>query len=115
MGRFNHENTVKTDFDDRLLAHLQRVISVKLRRGEPFLLSWREDPSTGVGRTSVWINPHSALSFKYFGSRQPSINPRWLEALAYAANQQTGLYAVPEPPAPENGHVDRELILAGVG
>lgn len=116
MGRFNYENTVKTEFDDRLLAHLQQVICNKLRRGEPFLLTWREDPSTGEGRTSVWVHPHAALSFKYRGSRRPSINRQWLEVLAYSANQPTGLYPVPEPPdGPEKGQRERESVSAGIG
>jgi hypothetical protein len=37
------------------------------------------------------------LVFKYFGSRQPSINRAWIEALAFTANAPSGLYLVPEP------------------
>lgn len=116
VGRFNYENTVKAEFDDRLLAHLQQVICNKLRRGEPFLLTWREDLSTGEGRTSVWVHPHAALSFTYFGSRRPSINRQWLEALAYSANQPRGC-----TPSPSRGTstkkdtVDGSQPLSGSG
>lgn len=99
MGRFTYENSVKVDFEDRLLFHLQTVIGTKLRRGEPFFLSWRDSPELGDGRTTVWLHSGCAMSFKYYGSRQPQLNRLWLEALAHTANQLSGLYAVPEPSA----------------
>ena len=97
MGRLTYDNAIKVDFEDRALTHLQIVIVNKLRRGEPFPFSWREDASVGGGRTTVWIQPGSSLVFKYFGSRQPSINRAWIEALAFTANAPGGLYLVPEP------------------
>ena len=97
MGKFIYEGGVKTEIEDRALTHLQLVITAKLRRGEPFPFSWREDSSVGGGRTTVWIQPGSSLVFKYFGSRQPSINRAWIEALAFTANAPSGLYLVPEP------------------
>ncbi|MEV4668408.1 ATP-dependent DNA ligase [Microbacterium sp. LWO12-1.2] len=97
MGKFIYEGGVKTEIEDRALTHLQLVITAKLRRGEPFPFSWREDSSVGGGRTTVWIHPGSSLVFKYFGSRQPSINRAWIEALAFTSNAPSGLYLVPEP------------------
>lgn len=99
MGRFVYDSTTKIDFDDRLLAHLQAVILAKVRRGEAFSFTWKEDVSTGGGRTSVYINGHSSLQFKYYGSRQPQISPAWLHALTFNANSPRGLYVVPEPDA----------------
>ncbi|MFK4805192.1 ATP-dependent DNA ligase [Microbacterium sp. LWS13-1.2] len=98
MGKFIYEGTVKADFDDRVLAHLMVVISAKLRRGESFSFSWKDDPSIGNGRMTVWIHPHAALVYKFYGSRQPPINRAWVEALIYTANSTTGLHIVPEPP-----------------
>lgn len=98
MGKFVYEGTVKSEIEDRALTHLQLVMTAKLRRGEPFPFSWREDASTGGGRTSVWVQPGSSLIFKYYGSRQPEINRAWIDALAYTANTPGGLYLVPEPP-----------------
>lgn len=98
MGKFIYENSVKVDFDDRLLLHLQTVIGTKLRRSEPFHFSWKEDVSTGSGRTTVWVHPQSNLVYRFYGSRTAEINRAWLEALMYTANAPTGLYAVPEPP-----------------
>jgi hypothetical protein len=97
MGRFIYEGGVKTEIEDRSLSHLQLVITAKLRRGEPFSFTWREDPSVGGGRTTVWIHAGSSLVFKYHGSRQPSISRDWIDALAFTANSPSGLYLAPEP------------------
>ena len=97
MGKFIYENTVKVDFDDRLLAHLQVVIVSKLRRSEPFVFTWKDDASVGHGRTTVWLHANAVLIFKYYGSRTPRMNAAWVEALAYTANSSHGLYVVPEP------------------
>lgn len=97
MGTLIYEGNVKTEFEDRALTHLQIVMSTKLRRGEPFSFTWKEDLSVGGGRVSVWIHPGSSLVFKFHGSRQPSVNHAWLEALAITASSPSGLYLVPEP------------------
>ena len=57
MGKFIYDAIVKVDFEDRLLAHLQLVIGAKMRRGESFHFTWKDDPSIGDGRTTVWIHP----------------------------------------------------------
>lgn len=97
MGKFTYANGVRVDFEDRALAHLQVVIANKLRRGESFVFTWRDDVSLGDGRSSVWLNPTIALAFKYYGSRPPALNRAWIDALAITANSPTGLYVVPEP------------------
>lgn len=97
MGRFIYEGSVKTEIEDRALTHLQLVMTAKLRRGEPFNFTWREDASVGGGRTTVWVHARCSLVFKYSGSRQPSINREWIDALAFTANSPSGLYLVPEP------------------
>lgn len=102
MGKFVYEGTVKVDFEDRTLAHLQIVIGTKLRRGEAFHFSWRDDPSIGDGRTTVWLHPRCSLVYKFYGSRRPSLNRAWIDALAQTANSATGLYVVPEPAEYEN-------------
>jgi len=97
MGKFIYESGPKVEIEDRALTHVQLVITAKLRRGEPFPFSWKEDASIGGGRTTVWVHAGSDLVFKYFGSRQPSINRSWIEALAFTANSPSGLYITPEP------------------
>ena len=114
MGKLTYENSVKVDFEDRALAHLQVVITTKLRRKESFHFTWKDDANAGNGRTSVWIHPEASLVFKYYGSRLPRLNPAWLEALAHAANSPAGLSLVPEPPAPSESPHTRELADVGV-
>lgn len=111
MGRFTYEGSVKVDFDDRALAHLQLVIGSKLRRGDSFFFSWRDDVSIGGGRTTVWVHPRSTLVYKFYGGRQPRLNPAWVEALAVTANSSTGLYLVPEPTAPRAEPVTDESFV----
>lgn len=97
MGKFIYEEQARIDVDDRLLAHLQIVIGNKLRRGEPFYFSWKEDQSFGGGRSAVWVHPGATLVFKFGGSKAPVINRTWLEELMYTASSPAGLRIVPEP------------------
>lgn len=96
MGKLIYDGIANVEFDDRTLTHLQLVISTKLRRGEPFLFTWRDD--AGGGRTTAWLHPRSSLVFKYYGSRMPSVNMAWIDALVFASNSPVGLTVVPEPP-----------------
>lgn len=97
MGKFIYDSTIRVDFEDRLLAHLQTVIGAKLRRGESFHFTWKDEPSAGNGRTVVWVHPGVSLVYKFYGSRHTSLNRVWVEALMFTANTPTGLYAVSEP------------------
>ena len=110
MGKFIYDHSVKIDFEDRTLAHLQLVISAKLRRGEAFPFTWREDLSVGGGRITVWMHPAVSLVYKFAGSRQPSLNRAWIDALAATANAPSGLYVVPEPPEMEADPVLEEAV-----
>lgn len=98
MGKFMYDGLVTVDFEDRLLLHLQAVIGAKLRRSESFHFTWKDDPSIGDGRTTVWLYNGVSLVYKYYGSRRPKLNPAWIDALTFTANTPTGLYIVPEPP-----------------
>lgn len=99
MGRLIFSNTIKASYDDRTLAHLQVAILAKLRIAEPFAFSWKEDPSTGGGRTTVWVHPGVNLVFKFDSAERPALNPAWVHALTVTANAPSGLYLVPEPAA----------------
>jgi hypothetical protein len=98
VGRLVYDSTVRAEFEDRELAHLQLVISAKLRRGESFQFSWKDHPSTGDGRTTIWVHPYASIVYKFYGGRPPSINRTWLEHLTLSANSSGGLHLVPEPP-----------------
>lgn len=82
---------VEIGFDDRVLAHLQVVIGAKLRRGESFYFSWRDDPNVGDGRSTIWLSDSIPLYFKYSGGKMPSLNREWLENLVASSNSGQGL------------------------
>jgi hypothetical protein len=97
VGKFIYDGNIKVDFDDRVLTHLMVVIGAKLRRGESFFFSWKDDPSIGDGRTTIWLHSHASMVYKFYGSRRPPLNPAWIDALSHTANSSAGLYLVPEP------------------
>jgi hypothetical protein len=106
MGKLVYGESVEVQFDDRLLAHLQMVIGVKLRRGERFFFSWRDEGEGGGGRSSLWLDPATPLVFRYNGARMPAINRHWLEILSVSANSSQGLQVTAEPEVaagPESG------------
>ncbi|MCW3493230.1 hypothetical protein [Microbacterium sp. SSM24] len=83
--------------DDRVLAHLELVITAKLRRQESFAFAV-VDEKTDV-RQSVWISPVTSLRFEY-EAPMPEINRQWLQELVDTANSSGGLRVVPEPARP---------------
>jgi hypothetical protein len=95
MGALIYDGT-EVEFDDRLLAHLHVVIVQKLRRGESFCFSWRDPHGVGGGRSSLWLHPSIPLYFKFYGSKQPSINREWIQALTLSSNSSQGLVVTPE-------------------
>ena len=99
MGKLIYGPTMTVEFDDRVLTHLQVVIGAKLRRGESFYFSWRDDPATGGGQTTLWFHPTMQIGYRYYGGHQPTINKYWIEAMMLTANLPTGLRLVPEPSA----------------
>jgi hypothetical protein len=83
---------VTVEFDDRVLAHIEVVVVQKLRRGEPFLMSWRAASDAGGGRTAIWIQPAAMLSFHFVTNDNPEIERAWLERLITSANSATGMF-----------------------
>jgi hypothetical protein len=95
MGTLQYDG-VLVQFDDRLLTHLQIVIVQKIRRGESFLMSWRDASDVGDGHSSIWIHPNQNLYFKFLGGRKIAINQDWLEQLTLSANSARGLLVMRE-------------------
>jgi hypothetical protein len=96
MGSIQYDG-VLVEFEDRVLAHLQIVIVQKIRRGESFLMSWRDSPATGNGRSAIWIHPAQNLYFKFADGGSPAINEEWLGRLIDSANSPRGLVVLDEP------------------
>jgi hypothetical protein len=95
MGSISYDG-LTVNVDDRTLVHLQIVIVRKLRRGETFLMSWRDSPDAGSGRSSIWLHPYVLVHFKFDGSKVPPINEKWLAELAASAESSTGLIVTAE-------------------
>lgn len=107
MGKILYgDSGIEVIFDDRAMAHLQLVIGAKLRRGESFFFSWKDDISVGDGRSSIWLSSAIPLYFRYSGSKPVLINREWLEILTASANSTVGLQFSAEPngktPAPKS-------------
>lgn len=90
MGSIIYDGTT-IHFDDRVMAHLQIVIVQKFLKSESFLMSWKGGKSVGDGRGSVWLSPSIPLTFKFLGSRSPTIDKDWLLHLGKSADSSTGL------------------------
>ena len=98
MGKLLYgDSDIEIEFDDRALTHLQIVIGSKLRRGESFFFSWKDDPAIGDGRSSIWLDKSIPLYFKFFGGKTPTLNREWLEILTSSANSGQGLIFSEEP------------------
>ena len=92
LGKLLYSSSrLEIGFDDRVLAHLQLVISTKLRRGEGFFFSWRDDPALGDGRSSIWLETSIPMYFRYSSSHRQQLNREWLEQLTQSANSPAGM------------------------
>lgn len=87
-----HYGAFSYTFDDRVLAHIQMVVGIKLRRGERFFISWRASHAVGDGRHSIWIDNGVPIHFEYFGSRPPAINREMIETMVTMAGSSSGLH-----------------------
>jgi hypothetical protein len=91
------------EMEDRLLAHVQAVTLAKLRRREPFPLSWVEPAGEGSGRRTIWINETLELAFEYAGSRVIELDRQLLEDMTTKANSATGLNLADHAHNPKSG------------
>lgn len=98
MGKFIYGTpSISVDFDDRVLVHLKAVIVSKVRRGESFSFTWDYTAASGSGHSTIWIHPTIPLQFDFHGSREPTLNRRWIEELVRLSNSPSGLRLVEEP------------------
>ena len=95
MGSITYDGLF-IEIEDRTLAHLQIVIVNKLRRGDGFLMSWKDSPLVGNGRSGIWLDRTIPLHFKFEGSRVPVINEEWLKELVASADSSRGLIVTKE-------------------
>jgi hypothetical protein len=91
MGTVKYDG-MSVEFDDLLLAHTQIAVIQKLRRQEPFLMTWQEPEALGGGRTGIWLHPTSALTFHFPTSVRPAIDNEWVTRLMESANSPMGMF-----------------------
>jgi hypothetical protein len=95
MGSLTYDGMI-VHLEDRALTHLQIVIVNKFRKGESFLMSWKDAAEVGDGRSAVWMHPHMQVYFKFEGSRVPVVNTVWLAELVASADSSRGLIVTDE-------------------
>jgi hypothetical protein len=102
VGKLHYGNQ-SFEMDDRMLAHLQLIVGVKLRRGENFFMAWKAPALSGQGRRAIWVDNGIPIYFEYSGGREPKLNFAWAEKLADAASKGGGLMIMAEdvPMMPE--------------
>ena len=88
MGRLIYTQDSSYDIDDRILAHLRVVMMNKLRRREGFMLQM---PTTGGGRSSIWISPTRALLMQFYGGRAPQLDRELIDKMMHDASSADGL------------------------
>jgi hypothetical protein len=86
--------------DDRALAHLQMVITTKLRRNEGMLVRWERSADQGSGRGAFWVHPSTELIYEYEGGREPSLDPAELDRMMAEAAGGRGLLITADETAP---------------
>jgi hypothetical protein len=77
--------------DDRALAHLQVVITTKLRRNEGFLVQWERPRKGGSSRGGFWVHPSCDLAYEYDGEQNPGLDPEELDRMMLAASGTHGV------------------------
>lgn len=96
MGTLTYDGD-EIGFEDRTLAHLQAVITTKLRRREPFLVSWRCDVPGLPARKSLWIDNAIPIRYEFDRDDVGSLNTAWLNSMIEMAGRTSGLLVTEEP------------------
>jgi hypothetical protein len=92
MGTLKYDGTT-TDFDDRVLAHVQLAVIQKLRRQESFSLAWL-GPEAGGGRTTIWVHPAANITFHFSDPVIGPIDRAWADKLIIAAGSPGGMFVM---------------------
>lgn len=103
--------TLRIEFDDQLLAHIQAIITAKLRRNESFTLSWQDPRAKGDGRTILWINQSIPLGFHFEESTRQPLDAKLLEDLSIAAASANGLDITPLVKKTKTGRLVRRSTM----
>ncbi|HET8926580.1 MAG TPA: hypothetical protein VFN24_01970 [Microbacterium sp.] len=105
------------EIPENLLAHIKVVITAKLRRGESFLMSWRNED--GSGRSSIWMQPSIPMRFVFESAEPVELDREILVRLAESAHSNGGLFFTLPGPSAADAESDsledreREFTMAG--
>ena len=88
MGALHLEGVGPIVIDDELLDHVFTVITTKLRRREPVLLSWADE---FCQEQRVFITHITFLRAEFDTSMRTPRDKHWLDRLMVAANSNAGL------------------------
>jgi hypothetical protein len=92
MGTLHYGSGMSTvKIPDHVLAHLKAVATMKLRRGESFMVTWRHSEGEAVGRSSLWMQPSIPLLFELDSLEPVQLDSSYLHELANAANSSGGM------------------------
>ena len=99
MGILFYGSGAGIQIDDRTLEHLRIAMAVRLRRGDSFMVSLPID-EPGIGsRRNLWTSPAVPLHFVSSGSRMPSLNRLWIQAMGESEDSTGTLTVMPESEA----------------
>jgi hypothetical protein len=85
--RYGNGDDATFEMEDGDLAHLAAVVTAKLRRREPFLLTCR----TETTRQSIWIHESATLVYAYASAGAVDLDRSRLEAMVSDTNRPAGL------------------------
>jgi hypothetical protein len=81
--------------EDRALAHLQVVITGKLRRHEPLLLTHLKEEQGS--RITVWVHPTQLVAFHYDQAAMLALNRHWVKQMTEHLERTEALELLDEP------------------
>ncbi|HAN23789.1 MAG: ATP-dependent DNA ligase [Microbacterium sp.] len=99
MGTMFYGNGGGIQVDDRTLEHLRLAVATRLRRGESFMVSMPVDEPGLGSRRNLWVSPAIPLQFIAAGSRMPSLNRLWIQAMGESEDSTGTLTVMPEAEA----------------
>jgi hypothetical protein len=70
---------------DELLAHVQALVTTKLRRSESFTLSWKQGSDPNAGRSTIWLHCSIPLRFEFDTAEAIQLDRGYLSELAESA------------------------------
>lgn len=88
MGALHLDGVGPIVVDDDLLDHVFTVITTKLRRHEPVLLSWTDE--TGQEQR-VFLTPITSVRAQFDTANRSPRDKHWLDRLMVAINSNAGL------------------------